>query len=107
MAAAQQLLDRARIPLNDADKARYTDTVLLEYLNEGLQWLRRERPDLFMGALNKPLATLATDTDVPLGAQWHAPLADYVSARAQTVDADAADPNGRAAAFFTLSRAGF
>jgi len=87
----QQLVDRARKPLNDNDKVRWPDATLLEYANDALLRLRSKRPDLFFGQfLNLPGAvTLANN--FPLGDEFIEPVADYLRARAHTHDTEAAE----------------
>lgn len=89
-ASTMNLLDRARLPLNDEDKTRWPDTELLSYLNEGLALVRRSRPDLFFATLlEEPVVDLNT-ADVPIPYTHRQPLVDYVSGRAQMKDGDVA-----------------
>lgn len=102
MTTAQQLIDQARLPLVDADKTRYTDAQALAYLNFGLKMLRRKRADLFIGALSGDLADLVLGDNVPAPEHVHQALADYITARAETHDDEAA-MNARAKDFFALA----
>lgn len=97
MATAQSILNLARHPLNDDDKVRYSDDSLLPHLNQGLEQIRRARPDLF--TVWTEFALTAGDT-VPLSAAYHQNLADYISARAFARDDEEAI--AKATAFFTL-----
>lgn len=97
MATAQNILDLARDPLNDSTKTRWTDASLLLHLNQGLEQIRRARPDLF--SVWTEFALLVGDT-VPLSAAYHQNLADYISARAFARDDEEAI--AKATAFFTL-----
>ena len=99
---AQQIIDQARLPLVDAGKDRFADADGLSYLNFGLQMLRRKRADLFIGSLSGDLADLGLSDNVPLPQNAHQALADYVTARAETHDDEAA-MNDRAQAFFALA----
>jgi hypothetical protein len=45
----QSVVDLARKPLNDSDKARYSDDDLLAYANHGMLTVLKRRPDLFIG----------------------------------------------------------
>ena len=101
MATAQDILDLARLPLNDAGKVRYLDADGLRYLNAGLAHLKRMRPDLFIGSLATDQAALVIGGTVPTPAHVDQALADYVAARWQTVDAETSE---RSAAFFALSQ---
>ena len=44
MATMQDVVDRARIPLNDATKVRYADATLLAFLNAGVSRTYAIRP---------------------------------------------------------------
>ena len=80
----QQVADKSRIPLNDADKARYSDTDLLWYANDAVLILRNKRPDLFFGQfLNLPGAKALVDA-LPLDDILFPAVCDYVTARAET-----------------------
>ncbi len=103
-ASVQDLLDRARVPLNDDDKTRFPDAVLLVYLNEAIATVRKARPDLFMAALLiEPVAVLGAGP-VPVPYTHHQTLADYVTARAQLQDGD--ESGSKAAELFNLAVAG-
>lgn len=101
MALMQAVLDSARKPLNDAAKTRWPDADLLEYANEAVKILWRERPDLFFGSLS----ALPTDKTVseafPIGEEYLSAVRDYVVARAETRDDEEA-LQARAALFFQL-----
>ena len=103
MTTAQQLCDLARFPLNDGDKARYQDADLLGFLNSGLVILQRARPDLFLGKLGIPVTSLGLTDSLPTPANVDQAIADYVTARATTLDTEDAE---RTAQFFTLSAGG-
>jgi hypothetical protein len=86
MSTMQDILDDARRPLNDADKTRYPDVNLLAYANAGLRTLRLKRPDLFFGQYATPFtSTLVTDV-LPIDDIYRPALADYVTARAESID---------------------
>jgi len=99
----QYAIDRARSPLNDADKVRYSDADLLMYGNEALQILRVQRADLFLGSLGTPLAAQALGAYVPLADAYVPAISDYVTARAETRDSEE-ELMGRATVFFGLFR---
>jgi len=100
----QNIVDLARIPLNDDSKTRYDDATLLNYTNRAIQRLIIVRPDLFIGSyLSLPTTALALGDTFPLGAPYEQPVADYVTARAETVDAEFAE-NSRATSFFALMK---
>lgn len=102
---AQAVIDRARIPLNDADKVRYSDIDLLAYLNAGIALIRSKRPEMFYGtphlaAGTSPVVTLADI--MPLPDTLALALADYVTGRAETVDDEHA-VSGRVQMFLQLA----
>lgn len=101
MATAQQVIDRARIPLNDNGKVRYQDAALLSYLNEGLLMLRRHRPDLWVGRFGATVQAASLNDVVEIADIYLAALSDYVTARAETINADMAS-EGRAMSFMRL-----
>ncbi len=98
----QSVVDLARLPLNDADKARYTDADLLAYANHGLLALVKRRPDLFIGNYaNLPNGQKALTDAFPLGAEYVQPVADYCTARAESSDDEFVN-SGRSALFMQL-----
>lgn len=104
----QNLVDRARVPLNDADKDRYTDAEMLNYAVDAYLILVRLRPDFFItryGAL-PAYNTLVLDTNFPsVGDEYLPVIADYVTARAEFKDDESVIAE-RAQAFFALFRSG-
>ncbi len=103
----QQLIDRARIPLNDADKDRYPDSELLGYGIDAYLMLRRFRPDLFLGGWTLgSWSTYAVGTTFPNAPDEYLPaIADYVTARAEFKD-DESVVVERAKAFYQLFEMG-
>lgn len=98
----QDVVDLARIPLNDEDKARYSDSMLLAYTNNAVLSLFQRRPDIFIGQLDNPPSGEADLPDVcPIPAAYAITLADYVTARASMIDDEHAH-SGKAAAFMQL-----
>jgi len=105
----QNIVDRARLPLNDADPVdanrRDPDAILLAYAKGGLQILHQKRPDLFFGAIASFSAeTLALGSTFPLLEDYAPALQDWVTARAQSKDDESANA-GSAQAFFALFEA--
>ena len=101
MATYQDLVDLARIPLNDDDKVRYPDDVLLLFAHHAILYLLRRRPDLFIG-LYAALPTEAELTSLfPLGPEYLQVVADAVTARAEMTD-DEHDNSGRMALYAQL-----
>lgn len=103
----QQLIDRARIPLNDAAKVRYPDSELLGYGVDAFLLLRRYRPDLFLSNWTLPdWSAYTVGTTFPYAPDEYLPIiADYVSARAEFKD-DEHVVAERAQAFYALFTTG-
>lgn len=93
----QQLVDRARIPLNDADKDRYSDADLLGYAVDALAFVAAKRPDLLVGTAWAPAYSAYTlGSSFPFSDRYFPLVADYVTGRAELVD-DEFTTEGRAA----------
>ena len=102
----QQVIDRARIPLNDAAKSRYSDTELVGYANDAYYMLRRYRPDFFLGKWTTLPASLAVNEAFPGIDMMYLPsVADYVTARAEFKDDEAVIAQ-RAQAMLAMAIAG-
>lgn len=103
----QQLANRARIPLNDADKIRYPDSELLGYGVDAFLLLRRYRPDLFLSNWTLPdWSAIGLADAFPYAPDEYMPIiADYVSARAEFKD-DEHVVAERAQAFYALFTTG-
>lgn len=101
----QDIVDLAREPLNDTDKARYADGTLMIYTNSAILSLYQRRPDLFIGQFgNLPTGQADLADTFPLPPGYMVTLADYVTARAEMIDDEHAN-TGRAAAFMQLLNA--
>jgi hypothetical protein len=85
----QAVLDLARIPLNDAKKARYSDTTLLSYFNSALWRAYELRPDLLIGTGYTTYTALAVGGTFPLPDRFAQTVADYIGGRAELKDEDA------------------
>lgn len=104
----QQVCDRARLPLNDAAKTRWSDNELLSYAVDAYLLLRLKRPDIFItGFASLPdYSSLTLGSTFPSAPDEYLPaIADYVTARAQLKDDEPAVAE-RAEAFFSLFRTG-
>ncbi|OGT02160.1 MAG: hypothetical protein A2143_00760 [Gallionellales bacterium RBG_16_57_15] len=101
----QNVLDKARIPLNDADKARASDTTLLSFFNDAVLLLRNKRPDIFMGQFLSLPENLAVGEVFPLPSEFVPPVADYITARVESGN-DEAVLTERATMFFNLFKGG-
>lgn len=90
----QQVLDLARIPLNDAAKARYTDTVLLSYYNSAVMRAYETRPDLKFGSYGTPYTPVALGGlpgTFPMPDRFAQTVADYIGGRAEMKDDESAN----------------
>jgi hypothetical protein len=98
MATFQQIIDSARVDLQDADKVRYTDAQLLEYANDGVQEAFRMRPDFRLGSFTASSQIYISANEVPIPTTYQMLLKSYIVARAEFRDDEYAQ-DGRAVAF--------
>lgn len=109
MATFQQIIDDARVLLNDqtveGQVTRYTEAQLLTYAQQALYEARRIRPDLFLSNLTNDFPTYTGSSTVPIPQQYTVPLVDYVAARAEMRDDEFA-VDGRAAGLYQKFKAG-
>lgn len=90
----QQVIDHARIPLQDKQKVRYSDVDLLQYHNDAVEMALKLRPDLFLSnwrALEIRDQTL--EEDFPLPQLYRSYVADYIAGRAELVDDEYSENN--------------
>jgi hypothetical protein len=79
----QDVINQARLDLNDSDKVRHTDIDLLVYLNNYVQEAINNRPDLFFTSVANGLpSALGLDDDFPISDRHARGGADYIIARA-------------------------
>ncbi len=98
----QSIVDLARIPLNDVDKARYSDETLLTFANHGMLQLVKYRPDLLIGQwANVPTGEKVLADAFPLEPGYLQTVADYVTARAEMTDDEHVN-SGRAQVFMQI-----
>lgn len=93
MATVQQVIDRGRVPLNDAGKDRYPDLTLLDYLNDGLAEIYEVRPDLRFGSFGTPVAPLALGDTFPLSAAHEVAIKHYLVYRSEMTDDEHVNAN--------------
>ncbi|CAN7308433.1 hypothetical protein LJR296_001465 [Cupriavidus necator] len=93
MATVQQVIDRGRVPLNDADKVRHTDSDMLDWLNDGVAEIYTIRPDLRFGSYGTPAARLALTDAFPLSAAHEVAIKHYMVYRAEMKDDEAVNTN--------------
>jgi len=101
MATMQDVIDAARVPLNDDSKVAWTDVELLGFANKAIHLLKARRPDLFFGSYTALPGNLAVGATFPLEDQHMPAVQDYVTARAQFKDTEEA-VKGAATAFYQL-----
>ncbi len=98
----QNIMDLARIPLNDEDKVRYSDAMLMSFTVHGMLQVLKRRPDLFIGRFDTPPGAEEGPAGIfPLQPEYAQLIADYVTARAEAGDDEHLD-SGRAAVFMQL-----
>jgi hypothetical protein len=105
MSTMQQIVDDARVFLNDAAKDRYTDAQLLGYGNEFIYEARRVRPDLFFGSYGTALTALVLADACTLPIEYEQYIKDYVAGRAYMRDEEAS-ADQRAVALIQRAKAG-
>lgn len=105
MSTLQVIVDSARVLLNDVDKNRYADTLLLQYANEAIAEAKRIRPDFFLGGFKTALSTLALTDASPVPVEYEGYLKDYIIGRANSQD-DEYSIDGRASAFMQRFKTG-
>jgi hypothetical protein len=104
MATFQEVIDSARVVLQDADKLRYTDAQLLEYANDGVQEGFRIRPDFRLGSYTASPTTYVVGNTVPFPHNYQMLLKHYVVFRAELRD-DEYSQDGRAATLLGVFKA--
>lgn len=93
MPTVQQVMDRGRRALNDADKVRYPDADLLDYVNDGVAEIYEMRPDLRVGKFRQPVPTLAAGDAFPLSGAHAVAIQHYIAFRAETRDDENVNEN--------------
>lgn len=104
MALVQDVIDSARVPLNDANKIRYPDDELLDYLNDGVVEVYTLRPDLQFGSFGQALTLLAPTDNFPLPPQHAIAIKYYIVSRAETKDDENVNANRETKAFQLFQR---
>lgn len=105
MATVQQVIDRGRVPLNDADKVRYTDAILLDYLNDGMAEIYTLRPDLRFGSYGTPVAALLLTDTFPLSAAHEVAIKHYLVFRSEMTDDENVNTNRATQTYKLFERA--
>lgn len=101
MTTMQDVLDLARVDLNDDDKDRWPDTTLLLHANAAIREAYRLRPDFRLGNYATPITDKVVGDVFPLTDEFKRPVADYIIGRASAVDTEHVD-TGRVPAYLKL-----
>jgi hypothetical protein len=89
MTTMQQVLDLARLDLNDADEDRYPDKDLIKFANNYVQEAIKTRSDLFIGSFSAlPSANLILTDTFPMPDRYVRSCADYVIGRAMMLNTE-------------------
>jgi hypothetical protein len=105
MATIQNVVDRARASaLNDADKARYSDLDLLDFVRDGISEAYSLRPDLRFGKYNVAVELLALGDTFPLEKQHEVAIQHYVVYRAEGRDDEHVNANRETKSFKLFER---
>lgn len=94
----------ARVNLNDGDPTvqRYTDATMLEGLQQGVDDMRRLRPDIFYNDPDGTGTVVGNGVDLQIvDRQYRSALLDYLVAYCENTDDEGAD-KGRSASFRAL-----
>lgn len=105
MATFQEIVDSARVALQDDAKTRYSDANLLEYAIDGVLEARKIRPDFFIGGYSTVKTNYVLADTVPLPATYAAFLKDFAVFKASIRDDEYA-VDGRAAAMLARFKSG-
>jgi hypothetical protein len=98
MATFQNIIDDARVDLQDSAGTRYTTAQLLGYANDGVREMFRMRPDFRLGSYGVAVPTYVVGDNLPIPDNYRMLLTHYLIFRSETRDDEYA-VNGRAASF--------
>jgi hypothetical protein len=98
MATFQNIINDARVDLQDTDGTRYTDAQMIGYANDGVREMFRIRPDFRLGSYMTAVPTYAATDALPIPDQYRMLLEHYLVFRAEVRDDEYA-VNGRASGF--------
>lgn len=105
MNTVQEVIDLARIDLNDKGKDRWKDEELLKRFNVCLTLIFDLRPDLRLGHFaDDPVRFKLTDELPPSVRKYSQAIADFIIARANAKDQEDAEMS-RSSVFMTSFRA--
>ena len=82
----QNVMDLARVDLNDSAKTRNTDANLVQFVNDGIAKAYVIRPDLKYGSYGTAFVDLGTTAAFPLPLEYRPAIANYIVLRCETAD---------------------
>lgn len=89
MATLQQVINLARVDLNDDDKTRFSDPKLLLFANNYIHEAIKNRPDLFLGEyLDLPDNDFTLGGTFPMPNTYRRACADYIVGRAMMLNTE-------------------
>jgi hypothetical protein len=107
MPTFQQLVDNLQ-SLNDSgangNPKRWPDSERLVYAIEGLEKLRRERPDAFIGLYSLDLQLISLSSNFPIASEFVNAVKEYVIARCLMKNNDVGAEGSLSTAHFNLAR---
>lgn len=98
MATFQNIIDDARVDLQDSAGTRYTTAQLIGYANDGVREMFRVRPDFRLGSYGTPVPTYVESDTLPIPDNYRMLLTNYLIFRSEVRD-DEYSVNGRAVQF--------
>jgi hypothetical protein len=98
MATFQNIIDDARVDLQDSSGTRYTTAQLLGYANDGVREMFRMRPDFRLGSYGVAVPTYIASDNLPIPDNYRMLITNYLVFRSEVRDDEYA-VNGRAASF--------
>lgn len=106
MATVQEVVNKARLDLNDDDKVRHSDIVLASFVSDYVQQAILLRPDQFFRTfLQLPSASLQLNDVFPMKDTYMRGCADYLIARAKMRGTEESNM-AEASAYLSLSSKG-
>ena len=82
----QNVMDLARLDLNDSAKVRHTDVNVLRFANDGVAKVLVMRPDLNFGNYGNEYVDLAAGAAFPLSLEYRPAIANYIVMRCEVAD---------------------
>jgi hypothetical protein len=84
----KQVVDTARLLLQDAEKERYKDDELVALVNMGLMDLRRAQPEAFIGLYHIETPAVGLNDPFPVPDMYLGGMVKYVAGYAEMRDDD-------------------